>query len=292
MTQQSHFVRGYASTRGGQIHFAEAGEGPPLLLLSESPRTHRQYRRLIPLLAPHFRVIAPDYPGYGNSDPLPGEISVKGVTEAIVQFLDALKLPKARIFGLHTGNKIGTCLAADWPDRVEKFVLCGHTHSIIPELEARNSAIQPILDTYLTEYDENVDGSHHIRNWAVAYSNVNSYWWTNRILFGQKIDADFVKDAEDRVIDYLLGWRNTVAMYKAVFAYDLAEAYTRVAAPTLVFELLTPQEMHLGEQAQRVASLMRNATTASIDSSYLAAPQEQANEIAETILPFLKGEKL
>lgn len=287
--QTRKYLRGYANTPNGQIHYVEKGEGPPLLLLSESPRTHRQFERLIPLLSPHFRVIAPDYPGYGNSDGPPLPVTVDGITQCIVDFLDALGLEKVNLFGIHTGNKVGSCLAANWPQRVDRVVLAGHTHSIIPEITARNAAIQPILDTYLSSYGQNSDGAHLVRDWAVANSNVSSYWWTSKLLYGKSVEAADVEDAESRVIDYLLGWRNTVAMYKAVFAYDLEQSYKKITAHTLILELDTPQETHYGPQAEGIAKMMENATASHIASSYLAAPQEQPDEIVDVILPFLKG---
>ncbi len=287
--QSDKLVRGYVNTPNGQIHYVEKGDGPPLLLLSESPRTHRQFQRLIPLLSPHFRIIAPDYPGYGNSDAPPLPVTVNGITKCIVDFLDALGLEQVNIFGIHTGNKVGACLAANWPKMVNKVVLAGHTHSIIPELGTRNAAIQPILDTYLSSYGKNRDGSHLVRDWAVANSNVSSYWWTSKLLYANIIEETDVEDAESRVIDYLLGWRNTVAMYKAVFAFDLADAYKKISAPTLILELDTAQEMHYGPQAEGIALMMQNAIAMHIQSSYLAAPQEQPNEIVDVILPFLKG---
>ena len=170
------------------------------------------------------------------------------------------------------------------------MVLLGHTHSIIPEWEARNAAIQPIFDNYLPHYARSADGAHLVRDWTVANVNMHSLWYPARLLYGKMVDDTYVEDAESRVIDYVLGWRNTVAMYQAVFDYDLADAYRRIQAPTLVLELLTAQEMHYGEQAARIAALMPQGRSAVIPGSYLAAPQEQPGEIAAIALPFLRGQ--
>ena len=62
--------------RGLEVFFREAGDpsSPKLLLLGGFPSSSHQFRNLIPALAPHFHVIAPDYPGFGNSDmPDPAE---------------------------------------------------------------------------------------------------------------------------------------------------------------------------------------------------------------------------
>lgn len=281
--------RGYADTSNGQLHYAEAGEGPPLLLVSESPRTHRQYRRLIPLLAPHFRVIAIDTPGYGDSDPPPQPPSIEGVTAQIAEALRALGLRRMHVFGLHTGNKIGSCLAADHAALVDKFVLVGHPHSIIPDQQARNAAIQPILDTYLPRYAaESADGAHLVRDWTYAQANTIGLWWPPKLLFGETVTPQDVEDAEDRVTDYLLGWRNTVAMYRAVFAYDMAAAWRRIDVPTLVIQLSIPQEAHFGDQAAQVAALIRDARSVCLDSAYLAGPQTHPQTLAREVLAFLR----
>ncbi|KMO40307.1 alpha/beta hydrolase [Methylobacterium tarhaniae] len=59
-------------TAGGLTwHVQEAGEGPPLLLVHGTGAATHSWRGLLPLLARDFRVIAPDLPGHGFTDPLP-----------------------------------------------------------------------------------------------------------------------------------------------------------------------------------------------------------------------------
>jgi pimeloyl-ACP methyl ester carboxylesterase len=59
-----------AIVNGVGVHYQEAGDParPTLLFLHGFPSTSRMWDRLIPTLAPHFHVIAPDYPGFGLSD--------------------------------------------------------------------------------------------------------------------------------------------------------------------------------------------------------------------------------
>jgi pimeloyl-ACP methyl ester carboxylesterase len=56
--------------RGLDVFYREAGDpaSPKLLLLGGFPASSHQFRNLMPALAPRFHVIAPDYPGFGNSD--------------------------------------------------------------------------------------------------------------------------------------------------------------------------------------------------------------------------------
>jgi pimeloyl-ACP methyl ester carboxylesterase len=60
----------YVNIDGLNIFYREAGKetAPKLVLLHGFPSSSHQYRNLIPALADRFHIIAPDYPGFGNSD--------------------------------------------------------------------------------------------------------------------------------------------------------------------------------------------------------------------------------
>src|SRR5262245_39569642 len=78
---------------GLAIFYREGGDPsrPKLVLLHGFPASSHQYRDLIPALADHFHVVAPDYPGFGNSDmPDPSSFAytfdnLAAVTEAFLQ---------------------------------------------------------------------------------------------------------------------------------------------------------------------------------------------------------------
>ena len=62
-------MRGYVDTRWGQLHYSSTGSGSPaIVLLHETPLNHTAFERIVPLLDGHFRVVAFDSPGYGESD--------------------------------------------------------------------------------------------------------------------------------------------------------------------------------------------------------------------------------
>jgi pimeloyl-ACP methyl ester carboxylesterase len=55
----------------GKLAYREVGAGSPLILIHGSPGDRRSWSRLVLRLAGHHRVIAPDLPGHGDSDPCP-----------------------------------------------------------------------------------------------------------------------------------------------------------------------------------------------------------------------------
>ncbi len=282
--------KAYQSTRHGQVHYAEAGEGFPLLLLGETPRSHRFFRRFQPLLAPHAHVIAVDTPGFGNSHALPTPTTIPAVAGCLVDFMDALGFDQVDVFGMNTGDKLATALAAGWPGRVRRLVLAGYTHSLIPEREVRDKALQPFFAHYhAPKYEPSQDGSHLVREWAATHATVETTWWPAKLLTAKTVDADDVAAVEAQVSDYLLGWRNAVPIYEAVFGFDFTEAVGRIEAPTLVLELTTPEEKHFGPQAPRLAKLMKNATATSVEVTLGSAIETEAKEMVQAILPFLQS---
>ena len=86
---------GYADTHFGQIHYAECGDGPPLLCLHQTPRSCDEYAELLPLLGVARHAIAMDTLGMGASAPLSGEASTEVYARAAVALLDALAIDRA-----------------------------------------------------------------------------------------------------------------------------------------------------------------------------------------------------
>ena len=115
------------STPNGELHYHEAGSGPPLLLLHGSgPGVSgwANFGENLPVFAPHFRCLVLDLPGYGRSAPVAGHSVMVGA-DAVRAFLDALNIESAHIVGNSYGAIVGARVAADTPDRVTRFVTLG-----------------------------------------------------------------------------------------------------------------------------------------------------------------------
>jgi pimeloyl-ACP methyl ester carboxylesterase len=80
--------RSFIGTPSGRIHIASAGSGAPVLLLHQTPRSWDEFRDVLPLLGRHYRVIAMDTVGYGDSDPLPDQKPGE-FTDVVHRFLAA-----------------------------------------------------------------------------------------------------------------------------------------------------------------------------------------------------------
>ena len=105
-----------------RVHYAEAGDGPPLLLLHGWPQHFWCWRRVVPLLADGFRLICPDLRGFGwTGAPGRGYDSETFAADAVA-LLDALELERAGLIGHDWGGFTGFLTALRHPQRVERFL--------------------------------------------------------------------------------------------------------------------------------------------------------------------------
>jgi pimeloyl-ACP methyl ester carboxylesterase len=111
----------------GKLHYHEAGDGPPLLLLHGSGpgvSSWANYRGNFPVFAEHFRTLALDFPGFGRSYS-PETNPVLAAPGAVISFLDALGLESVAVLGNSMGGGVAAQVAAAHPERVSRLVTMG-----------------------------------------------------------------------------------------------------------------------------------------------------------------------
>jgi pimeloyl-ACP methyl ester carboxylesterase len=118
----------FVDAGGVRLHVEEAGAGEPVVLLHGAPQHAGCWRKVMPLLAPHRRVIAPDLRGFGRSE-APGH-GYDGETYArdVVALLDALAIEQATIVGHDWGGHAAWLLAARHGERVNALVALDAPH--------------------------------------------------------------------------------------------------------------------------------------------------------------------
>jgi pimeloyl-ACP methyl ester carboxylesterase len=119
----------------GRMNVVTAGVGPPVVLLHGWPGFSFDYPKVVPLLAPTARVVAPDFLGFGDSDSPAGNPAVVADEEAyardVVELLDALGLERPVVAGHDIGSAVAAALARLAPERVGGLVLMNPTHPFI-----------------------------------------------------------------------------------------------------------------------------------------------------------------
>jgi pimeloyl-ACP methyl ester carboxylesterase len=110
------------------IFYREAGpkDAPAILLLHGFPTSSQMFRNLIPSLADKYRVIAPDYPGFGHSSMPPRETfayTFDSLAKVIDGFTEQVGLTKYALYVQDYGAPVGYRLASQHPDRITAIVV-------------------------------------------------------------------------------------------------------------------------------------------------------------------------
>ncbi len=117
-----------AKVDGLDIFYREAGDPskPAILLLHGFPSSSFMFRNLIPQLAGNHHVVAPDYPGFGQSSmPKVSEFdyTFANLTNVVDKFTQTLGLEKYSIYVQDYGSPIGFRLAVKHPDKIESIIV-------------------------------------------------------------------------------------------------------------------------------------------------------------------------
>jgi 3-oxoadipate enol-lactonase len=129
-------------SRGRKLSYTDAGAGAPLLLLHAFPLSREMWEPQLAALAGSYRCLAPDFPGFGDSEPPPaGEDSgMSGLAADAVALLDHLGIGSAVVCGLSMGGYAALALCETHPERVRALVLAD-TRSGADAPEAREKRL-------------------------------------------------------------------------------------------------------------------------------------------------------
>ncbi|QHN03971.1 alpha/beta hydrolase [Granulicella sp. WH15] len=145
------------------IHFETAGEGAPLLLLPGALGTGRSdFSDQIDWFGQHYRVIAPDLRGYGQSRPPKRDFPLGFYprdAEEMYQLMSGLGFARFAVMGWSDGANVGTLMALQHPESVTQLVVWGgnsflsaeelHVFQSIRSLSTWSSrAIEPLAEVY------------------------------------------------------------------------------------------------------------------------------------------------
>lgn len=113
---------------GLNIFYREAGRSdtPTVLLLHGFPTSSHMFRNLIPELSDQYHVIAPDYPGFGNSSmPTVDEYDYTFDNLAVIvdKLINKLELENFSLYVMDYGAPVGFRIAQKYPDRVQSLIV-------------------------------------------------------------------------------------------------------------------------------------------------------------------------
>ncbi len=119
---------GFVSTsadlgNGVRIHYVIGGSGPPLLLVHGWPETWYEWRKMMPLLAKHYTVVAADLRGMGDSSLGPDGYDKKTLGKDMHDLMTGLGYNKVTLIGHDWGAPIAYAYAAAYRNEVQKLVM-------------------------------------------------------------------------------------------------------------------------------------------------------------------------
>ena len=206
-------VRRYLDGPSGQIHVAETGRGPDVVLVHQTPRSWDEFREVMMILADRLHLLAIDLPGMGASDRHPGGPSIENYAAAAATVIEQAANGPVTVCGHHTGGVVAIALAARHPHLVKSLIVSS-TPWIDGAERERRARKKPI-----DSMDPQPDGSHLLALWEERAS-----------YYGGRTDhlQRFVRDAL-RAADPAEG-------HRAVGRYTMEEAAALVRCPVTVVE--------------------------------------------------------
>ncbi len=257
--------RAYADTPEGQIHYCIAGNGYPLLLLHQTPQSSAEYLKMIPILAKHYKVIAMDTLGYGNSDFPPPNFEIEDYARNIYHFLNAIGIKKTHIVGNHTGGVLAIEFAASYPEMVDKLILSGIAASKDPDA---NKAL--IGTPTFTFHGMDDDGEFLVKKWQTYRSFCSpgakpSTWYPAFI--ASLIPGERLHDG-----------------HNAAFRYNKIPKLPLIKSPTLLIK--GSNDDFVGD-IEYTKTLMQNCETLLLEGGGVLMGYEIPEKFSQVIIDFL-----
>jgi pimeloyl-ACP methyl ester carboxylesterase len=250
---------GFVQVGDRSVHYMKAGDGPIVVLAHAYPGSAAHLRPRMRLLAHRFTCYAFDAPGFGKSDPLHiRDATVVEITDDLAAAMRALKIPRAAIFGWHSGAVVGLELGVRHPELVSGLVLDG-----LPVFTADELA--STFEGYFPDVPIDASGSHFAWAWIRMRDQCIWFPWHHRSKGTIRADLSFgvapnVTNA--MMLDFFQCTKSYKAAYHSTVFYgqngiESAAALTR---PAIFFEAMNDVAPHLdrlpplkpGQELQRL----------------------------------------
>src|SRR6478609_9587744 len=204
---------------GLTINFDVEGDGEPLLLIPYTSADHACYAFQLPAYTEHFRCIALDLPGTGESDKPSGPYSTEIYADQVAGFLRAIGVEQAHVAGVSLGAAIGMHLAARHPDRVRSLSMHSawdtsdlYLRTIVELWRTVAATLPSVADTVIQ---------------AIFPLCFTPEMYVDRPEFVDTL-ADFVRGRPAQPLEAFL------AQTDAAMTHDAGPVLREIAAPTLV----------------------------------------------------------
>jgi pimeloyl-ACP methyl ester carboxylesterase len=270
---------------GFSVAYRESGpaDGPILLLLHGFPSSSHMFRDLIPRLSDRYRVIAPDLPGFGQSDLPPREqfkYTFANLAKVMTRFTEVLKLDRFALYVFDYGSPTGLRMAVEHPERVTALI----TQNGNAYVEGLSDGWNPIRAYWREPTDANRDALRAL------LTPETTYWqYTTGVTDKTRVSPDGYNldnyymtrpGAHEAQLDLFLDYASNVDMYPKF------QDYFRKHQPPLLAVWGEGDPFFLPAGAEAFKRDIRNAEVRFFPTGHFAL-ETHCGEIAAAIQEFL-----
>ncbi|MBT5889288.1 MAG: alpha/beta hydrolase [Halieaceae bacterium] len=240
-TAQPHFSKAYIDLDWGQIHRLQAAPSlvtePTLVCFPPNPFSGNYYRQLMASLALDRTVVALDYPGLGQSDPLTTWRTVGDLAEIMIDAIESARLTDEQhqsidVCGYHTGAMVAAEVAIRRPDLVRRVILIGVPYFADP-----------------AENDAELQNVMQDRPLPTELAALESSW---RFTMTDRHPDVVLERAYNNFLESAAAWRARAPVYRALHGYAAADRAVLVTQPALILNPHGGLKTHTRAYAQLI----------------------------------------
>lgn len=227
---KSAIEKNYIRINTAQLCYRKLGNGPFVFLLHPSPRNGAMMEPIMHLLSSRFTVIAPDTPGYGESEQPAQQLeSMEDYTYFIEVLRNHFDAEKIYLYGSASGAQLAIAYSLQYPNYIAQLFLDNAAHF-------EDGLRDEILRNYFIDINLKSDNSHIEKLYNHVKASCLFFPWydqreENRI--ANELPPDNVIDIIVR--DYLLAGPNYANAYRAAFLHERASKVQSLTVPTIIF---------------------------------------------------------
>ena len=275
------------TANGIRQHYLDAGQGAPVVLLHGFPETNFAWRFQIPVLAEHYRVIAPDLRGYGETDKPATGYDKRNMARDLRELLRELGIEKIALVGHDRGARVATRFAKDYPELVDRLVVMDNVPTRIVAREF-NAAVAKSYWFFIFNQVPDLPEALIAGREDLWLRHLFSDWCYNPLA----IDGDAFRTYVDayRRPGALRGAMSDYRANAEDVAQDKVDAHVKIACPTLS---LWGADFHavgqMFDMAAIWAEMASDLRTVAIPECGHLPQEEQPERVNAELLAFLEG---